>query len=141
MTIPRSFASFDSASVLGPGISSASWKYLWSSTWQKYCDRKSSCRQTICAPRSAASAVRVSALARFSRGSAEQRICTRPRVTLWTGDDMQGGGYFALCAGTAMIGKDFRDARLLDHVRRDNRHAFQCDAFDRLARLAVGARA
>ena len=42
-----------------PGISSASSKFLCSSVWQKYCDRKSSGRQTICAPCFAASRMKL----------------------------------------------------------------------------------
>ena len=36
--------------VVGPGIVSASLKKRWSSAWQKYCERNSSCVQMICAP-------------------------------------------------------------------------------------------
>ena len=46
-TAPCFFASSPNASVLGPGIVSASLKKRWSSTWQKYCERNSSCVQTI----------------------------------------------------------------------------------------------
>src|ERR1022692_2302898 len=44
-TTPRFFASFPRASVLGPGIVSASLKFSWSSLWQKYRERNSSCVQ------------------------------------------------------------------------------------------------
>ncbi len=43
-------ASLANASVDGPGIVSASAKKRWSSTWQKYCERNSSCVQMIFAP-------------------------------------------------------------------------------------------
>ena len=61
---------------IGPGISSASAKLAWSSDWQKYCERKSSGRQTICAPCFAASRMRAIALARFASGSGPHCICT-----------------------------------------------------------------
>src|SRR5215510_10475743 len=64
---------------------SASWKLLVSSLWQKYCERKSSCRQTICAPRLTASPIRAIAFLRLTSGFGSQEICTSPRVT--TGDD------------------------------------------------------
>src|ERR1051325_229396 len=67
-----------SASVDGPGIGSARSKLAWSSVWQKYGLRNSSGRQTICAPRPAASTTRARARRRLSSGSGEQRICTRP---------------------------------------------------------------
>src|ERR687889_552871 len=54
-TTPSSAARAPRRSVLGPGIGSARSKNLWSSIWQKYWLRKSSWRQTICAPRAAAS--------------------------------------------------------------------------------------
>ncbi len=44
------FASLQNASVDGPGMVSASAKKRWSSTWQKYCERNSSCVQKIFAP-------------------------------------------------------------------------------------------
>src|SRR5258707_790570 len=53
-----------------------------SSFWQKYCERNSSCRQTIWAPLLAASTTLAAALSTFSRGSRPQRICTRPMVNL-----------------------------------------------------------
>ena len=67
--------------VLGPGIGSASLKYSWSSLWQKYCERKSSCVQMICAPRRAAAAMRSRVRAKFSSGSGEQRDWISPSVT------------------------------------------------------------
>src|SRR5664279_3800865 len=68
--------------VVGPGTDSARSKAAGSSVWQKYCDRKSSCRQIICAPLAAASRIRHSALARFSLGSSEQAIWMRPTRNL-----------------------------------------------------------
>ena len=38
ITTPSSLASAPRSSLDGPGISSANWKYLWSSSWQKYCE-------------------------------------------------------------------------------------------------------
>ena len=53
------------------------------SSWrQKYSERNNSWRQTICAPLPAASRMRHSALARFSLGSREQAIWTRPMRNL-----------------------------------------------------------
>ncbi len=71
-------AAFASASVVAPGIGSASANSAVSSDWQKYCDRNSSCRQTIVAPCFAASPMRLRAFFRFFAGSGEQVICTRP---------------------------------------------------------------
>ena len=51
-------ASLPRASVLGPGIFSASLKNRWSSTWQKYCERNISCVETIFAPDFAACSMR-----------------------------------------------------------------------------------
>ena len=65
-----------SAEVDLPGISSASSKFLWSSVWQKYWERKSSGRQTIPAPFLAASRMKSRAREKFFSGSAPQRICT-----------------------------------------------------------------
>ena len=67
-----------SRSVLGPGMGSARSNRAVSSRWQKYCARKSSGRQTICAPARAASRTRSAAFSRFASGSGEQDICTRP---------------------------------------------------------------
>ena len=53
-TAPCFFASFASASVLGPGIFSASVKKRWSSLWQKYWLANSSCVHRIFAPSFAA---------------------------------------------------------------------------------------
>ena len=61
-------ATFPSASVVGPGISSASLNSAMSSVWQKYCERKSSCKQTICAPFLTASPMRAIAFLRFLSG-------------------------------------------------------------------------
>ncbi len=72
ITTPRFFASFWKASVLGPGIFSASLKLPWSSLWQKYCERKSSCVQMMFAPRLAASLASASVFFRFAAGSSEQ---------------------------------------------------------------------
>src|SRR5438046_5399308 len=48
------------------------------SSRQKYCDRNSSGRQITCAPLAVASRTFHSALARFSFGSSEHLICTKP---------------------------------------------------------------
>src|SRR5450432_4203303 len=86
MTTTRaSLATRASASVDGPGIGSARSKLAWSSVWQKYCERKSSGRQMTRAPAAAASRTRAMARSRLSRGSAEQRICTRPRLKVCGG--------------------------------------------------------
>src|SRR6266566_2182261 len=54
-TTPACFATFPSASVLGPGTGSARSNSAGSSCWAKYCDRNSSGRQTSRAPAAAAS--------------------------------------------------------------------------------------
>src|SRR4051794_5250967 len=82
MTTLCFFASFVNASVLGPGIVSATLKKRWSSTWQKYCERYISCVQMICAPPLAARSIRRVWLARFSRASSEHAICVRPTCTV-----------------------------------------------------------
>src|SRR6266404_1129848 len=74
-TLPR-------ASVDGPGIVSANLKSSMSSVWQKYCDRNSSCRQTICAPFLTASPMREIAFFRFASGFDSQAIWIRPTLTL-----------------------------------------------------------
>src|SRR6266571_9278260 len=73
---PSSPANSLRAEVDLPGISSANSKFLWSSVWQKYCDRKSSGRQTIAAPFLAASRMNSIAREKFFSGSTPQRICT-----------------------------------------------------------------
>ena len=51
------------------------------SSRQKYCERNSSSRQTICAPRAAASRMRLDgAVSRFAAGSVEHFRCTSPTV-------------------------------------------------------------
>ena len=81
---PRSTraASLMKLSVVGPGMGSARSNVARSSVWQKYCERKSSWTQIICAPLPAASRIRHSALARFSLGSSEQAIWIRPTRNL-----------------------------------------------------------
>ena len=54
MTTRCFFASLQKASVLGPGMDSASWKFSWSSLWQKYWERNNSWVQMIFAPAFAA---------------------------------------------------------------------------------------
>src|SRR5919107_3473049 len=80
-TTPSSAARAPRRSVLGPGIGSARSKNLWSSIWQKYWLRKSSWRQTICAPRAAASRMPATAVRKLASGSSPQRDWTRPSVT------------------------------------------------------------
>src|SRR5262249_54113029 len=75
---PRRRAVSDSASVVGPGTGSARSKTAGSSRWQKYCDRKSSGRQTTRAPFPAASSMPATALRRFSAASAVALIWTSP---------------------------------------------------------------
>src|SRR5271165_787421 len=78
---PRFLASSWKASVVGPGIRSASLKFRWSSSWQKYRERKSSWVQIMFAPRRAASPARESVLPRLAAGSSEQACWRSPRVT------------------------------------------------------------
>src|ERR1019366_9569085 len=81
-TTPRLLASLWNASVVSPGTLSARPKLPWSSLWQKYCERKSSCVQMMLAPRFAASSAIASAVLRFAAGSAVQACWRRPRTTL-----------------------------------------------------------
>src|SRR5437773_12530717 len=74
-------ASLWKASVLGPGIGSASLKQPWSSRWQKYCERKSSWVQMICAPAWAARWAARKVFFKFAPGSGEQAVWTRPSTT------------------------------------------------------------
>src|SRR4249919_3505754 len=83
------FASLENASVLGPGIVSATLKKRWSSTWQKYCERYISCVQMICAPSRAARSIRRVWFARFSRASSEHAICVRPTWTVCDDEDFE----------------------------------------------------
>src|SRR5688500_1222616 len=76
------FASLLNASVDGPGMVSASAKKRWSSTWQKYCERNSSCVEKIFAPLFSAFSTRASWLARFFWGSSPHAICERPTLTI-----------------------------------------------------------
>src|SRR3954468_11910132 len=95
MTALCFFASLVNASVLGPGIVSATLKKRWSSTWQKYCERYISCVQMICAPSRAARSIRRVWLAWFSRGSSEHAICVRPTWTVCAdGEDDEGAAPF-----------------------------------------------
>src|SRR6185369_9822537 len=71
------------ASVLGPGMLSAIPKYLWSSLWQKYCDRNNSWVQMICAPCLAARSARASVFFRFVAVSIEAADWIRPSFTTW----------------------------------------------------------
>src|SRR5580698_3403807 len=82
MTILSSRASSPRVSVVGPGMDSANANSSAFSSRQKYWERKSSCRQTICAPPAAASRIRQRAFSRFSLGSAAQLIWTRPTRNL-----------------------------------------------------------
>src|ERR1017187_2708681 len=79
---PCFFASFSKASVVGPGILSASLKFPWSSLWQKYRERKSSCVQMMFAPRRAAFSARATVFPRLAAGSSEQACWRSPSVTL-----------------------------------------------------------
>ncbi len=78
ITTPSSAASGPRTAVEGPGIDSARSNNRASSSRQKYCERKSSCRQTICAPRPAASRIRLTACSRLFCGSAPEAFWTRP---------------------------------------------------------------
>src|ERR1043165_8182615 len=61
-------------------------KYLWSSLWQKYCERNSSCVQMICAPSFAARSAAASVFFRFASGCSEQLVCSSPRWTTFDVD-------------------------------------------------------
>src|SRR5271163_885648 len=80
--MPNSCASLPSESVDGPGIGSASANRSAFSSRQKYWERKSSCRQTICAPPAAASRIFHLAFSIFSLGSSAQLIWIRPARNL-----------------------------------------------------------
>ena len=75
-TEPRR-ASQPKASVLGPGMDSASEKSAASSFWQKYCERKSSGKHTTLAPWLADSRIFAQAVLRLAVGSADIAIWTR----------------------------------------------------------------
>src|SRR5271165_1440920 len=79
---PCLLASAWKASVVGPGTLSASLKFSWSSLWQKYLERKSSCVQMMFAPRRAAFPARASVFPRLAAGSTEQACWRSPRVSL-----------------------------------------------------------
>src|ERR1022692_64435 len=81
-TTPRFFASFPRASVLGPGIVSASLKFSWSSLWQKYRERHTSCVRMMWAPSREAFSARARVFPRVAAGSPEQACWRSPRVTL-----------------------------------------------------------
>jgi len=82
MTVtPCCFAAAATASLVGPGIGSARSNNAGSCTWQKYCEAKISGRQTMSAPRLAASAMARLALAMFGSLSSAMDIWTRPTVT------------------------------------------------------------
>src|SRR5688572_25487943 len=91
MTTLCFFAIFVNASVLGPGIVSASLKKRWSSTWQKYCEPKSSCVEMIFAPPRAASSTRRTWFFRFALKSLVHAICVSPTVTIES-DDVDADG-------------------------------------------------
>src|ERR1017187_8467905 len=76
------FASLQKASVLGPGIFSASLKFSWSSLWQKYCERKSCCVQMIFAPDFAARSTSTMVFFRFASGFAETEVWISPSLTM-----------------------------------------------------------
>src|ERR1700735_72854 len=82
MTVFVFCATRPKASVVGPGTDSANSKFAVSSRWQKYCERKSSGRQTTWAPARAASSMREVACARFSAVLALTAICTRATLNL-----------------------------------------------------------
>ena len=81
-TTPYCLAILPSASVLGPGIDSASWKNRWSSVWQKYWDRNISCVAMTFAPALAACSTSRTWCSRLAAGSAEQAICVSPTWTI-----------------------------------------------------------
>src|SRR5579862_570515 len=75
------FASLQKASVLGPGIFSASLKFSWSSLWQKYCERNNSCVQIIFAPDLAARSMSAMVFFRFASGLADTSVWMRPSLS------------------------------------------------------------
>src|SRR5208282_1132720 len=77
-----SLANRPNLSVVGPGTASAKLKSSASSVRQKYSPANNSCRQTICAPRAAASRIFPSARSKFSSLSLVHRICTSPTTNL-----------------------------------------------------------
>src|SRR5271169_5389873 len=81
MTTWYRLASRQKASVPGPGIFSASLKFAWSSLWQKYCERKSSCVQMIFAPDLAARSTRARVFLRFAPVRTEASVWMRPSLT------------------------------------------------------------
>src|ERR1700748_3308816 len=80
MTTLCFFASFWNRSVLGPGIFSASLKYSWFSSWQKYCERNSSWVLMILAPAFAARSIRAAVFLRFASGFGDTSVCMSPSL-------------------------------------------------------------
>src|ERR1035437_5901045 len=82
MTTLCFLASLRKASVLGPGIFSASLNFAWSSLWQKYCERKSSCVQIIFAPDLAARSTSASVCFRLAAGLVAAAVWISPSLTV-----------------------------------------------------------
>src|SRR4029079_11643272 len=79
-TTPSSFATFCIVSVVGPGIASARSKRSHCCDLQKYSALNSSLRQTICAPRDAASRMRPTAASTFLATSSTASSWMMPTV-------------------------------------------------------------
>ena len=86
------------ASVVGPGIRSASLKFSWSSLWQKYWERNSSWVQMICAPWRAARSTSARVRFRLTAGEGEQLVCSRPNFTT---EDFFMAGVYLIRSGRA----------------------------------------
>src|SRR5665213_3065877 len=134
MTTLCFLASLQKASVLGPGIFSASLKFAWSSLWQKYCERKSSCVQMIFAPDFAARPTSARVFLRFTSGRAEAEVWISPSLTM---DEaarfMRSSGWFVQPYG--FIEHDGLDLRF----RRRSRGRFLAKKFaDKFAERLVG---
>src|SRR5260221_7415704 len=82
MTTECFLANFWNAAVLGPGMGSASLKYLWSSDWQKYSERNNSWVQIIRAPCFAARSASARVFLRLAAGSGEQEGWSSPSLTV-----------------------------------------------------------
>src|SRR5262249_6187630 len=139
MTILFSFATAESASVVGPGTFSARSKSAWSSRWQKYCVRNNSGRHTISAPTLAAWRTLSQARPRLSSGSGEQDIWIRPTVneSLVGMRDMKIakiatiakiGGLKTSCAGDLVTIKNFGNSG--DYGNRQSHDRISSASFD-----------
>src|SRR6266480_529284 len=154
ISVPVCRATSPSAAVDFPGTSSAKSKFLWSSVWQKYCDRKSSGRQTISPPCLAAS--RISSIARerffyFARNDNSVTVSLLHRISRHDFDalDHDAFGRFARFAHAVSGDRNITD--FLEHILAFNQftkgcvlmvepvHSGEADEELRAGRIRIGA--